>query len=218
MRIRTALLTSLLLVGGCSLLRPSSTPPPPNIVTVSSAETEARNAAIQDALRAARAALEQDRPQAALAHLKKARTLDDNSESTTALLLRAELNLLVGEPDEALTIAEEILETHPDHLAGNEIAGKALLQLGLFEDAEDHFATALSSSAATGPQRRQAEDLLRLAQGFAAYAASDPDEAVAIWRGIEDPRIRSTLEQTMPGQIKTIVADLPQPTVSETRP
>jgi predicted Zn-dependent protease len=182
MRTRPAVLLTLLVAVGCASYGQRAGP----------ADT---NAWIE--LGQARHALEQNEPERALAHLERARTASGGRQSQVITLMLAEIRLHQNDAPDALSLASSILEHDGSNAAAREIAGKALLKLGRFRDAEDALLTAQAAYQRASSEYQQLEDLVRLARGLDAYAQANPSMARQRWEGIQDPELRSSLERAV---------------------
>jgi tetratricopeptide (TPR) repeat protein len=178
MRTTCALVLGAALAGGCA-----STP-----TAVPNAEREI--ALAQGALAAGEIEL-------ALLRLEKARLAYRGPDPEYLTLLMAEAHLLGDDPAEALGLAAEVLEADGAHPAANEVAGKALIRLERYEDAEQRFLSAQRAYSADEPGYRRLEDYLSFARGLNAYARADPEVAQRYWQAIEDPQLRYSLDQAV---------------------
>ena len=178
MRSGYAVMLAIVVGAGCASARPAGT-----------------NAWIE--LGQARRALEQNEPDRALAHLERARAASGGRQSHVITLMLAEIRLHQNDAPDALSLASSILERDGSSAAAREIAGKALLKLGRFHDAEEAFLTAQAAYRRTSLEYQQLEDLIRLAGGLDAYAQADPSMARQRWDGIQDPQLRSSLERAV---------------------
>ena len=145
----------------------------------------------------ARLSLESGQTDRALAHLERARAASGGRQSHVITLMLAEIRLHQNDAPDALSLASSILERDGSSAAAREIAGKALLKLGRFHDAEEAFLTAQAAYRRTSLEYQQLEDLIRLAGGLDAYAQADPSMARQRWDGIQDPQLRSSLERAV---------------------
>lgn len=133
----------------------------------------------------------------ALLRLEKARLAYRGPDPEYVTLLMAEAQLKAGKPHLAVALAAEVLEADGAHPGANEVAGKALLKLERYDEAEQRFLAAQRAYSADEPEHRRLEDYLRFARGLNAYAAADPDVAFRYWRSIEDPQLRFALDQAV---------------------
>ena len=145
----------------------------------------------------AQGALHSNDPELALLRLQKARDYYRGPEPEYLTLLMAEAQLKASRPAEALSLAGEVLETDGAHSGANEVAGKALVRLLRYEDAQQRFLAAQGAYSADEPGYQRIEDLLNFARGLNAYSHADPEVAKRYWAGIQDPQIRYALDQAV---------------------
>ncbi len=148
-------------------------------------------------LRHAEAALMAGETDRALAHLETAKQVYRGEHPEVVTLLTAEVKLRQGEAADALMLAQNALEQDGGNLAAHEVAGKALLKLGRFGDAELSFLSAQVAYRPESPEHRRLEDYMNLARGLDAYAAGDPDVAQEYWGGIQDKELRFALDKAV---------------------
>ncbi len=168
--IHVPLLAAVLLAAGC-------------------ASTQRGGAAADGQVQLAIRALEAGQGDQALARLEKVRPAFSGEDGDYLTLLMAEAYLIKGEPMEALALAHEVLEERPDDPRANEVAGKSLLQMDKFADAEVRFIDAQAQVASGSPSYQRLEDLINVARGLQAYAKADPAGARLHWDSIADPQI-----------------------------
>lgn len=142
-------------------------------------------------------ALESGQGDQALARLEKVRPTFTGEDADYVTLLMSEAYLVKGETMEALALAREVLDERPDDPRANEVAGKCLLQMDKFADAEQRFVAAQSEVAAGSPSDRRLEDLVNVARGLQAYAKADPALARQHWDSIADPQIRFQVDEAI---------------------
>ena len=145
----------------------------------------------------ARLSLESGEADRALAHLERARAASGGGQPKVITLMLAEIRLHQNRAPAAFSLASSILEQDGSNAAAREIAGKALLKLGRFDDAAEAFLTAQAVYQRTSLEYQQLEDLIRLARGLDAYAQADPSMARQRWEGIQDRQLRASLERAV---------------------
>lgn len=191
MRLTCAGLLTVVMAGGCATLREAAGP---------NGLTE---------LHQAEAALRAGQTDRALVHLERAWLVQGDEQPEVVTLLTAEVKLRQGEAADALMLAQHALEQDGGNPVAHEVAGKALLKLGRFGDAEQSFLSAQAAYPPDSPEHRQLEDFMNLARGLDAYAAGDPDVAHQYWGGIQSKELRFALDKAVRDQAQ--YARLPRP-------
>lgn len=191
MRLTCAGLLTVVMAGGCATPRGPAGP---------QGMTE---------LHQAEAALRAGQTDRALVHLERAWLVQGDEQPEVVTLLTAEVKLRQGEAADALILAQHALEQDGGNPAAHEVAGKALLKLGRFGDAEQSFLSAQAAYPPDSPEHRQLEDFMNLARGLDAYAAGDPDVAHQYWDGIQSKELRFALDKAVRDQAQ--YARLPLP-------
>lgn len=118
---------------------------------------------------------------------------DRDPQERTRVLLLAELALRRDEGVEAMRLAELVRSVDPDHPQAAEILGKVDLIQGRFTDAAHMFESA-GIFYTLDNDRQRASDLLRLANGLAAYSEGDVAQARASWNSVQSPALRAQFE------------------------
>ena len=114
-------------------------------------------------------------------------------------MLDAEMALRTGAPGAARATAEELLEEYPHDPRIHELAGKAMLATGAFDDAVSHLDYATNRYDDDADVAR-ATDLLHLARGLQAYAEGDLATAQEHWLTIRDPQLQQGIRQATSAQ------------------
>lgn len=133
----------------------------------------------------------------ALARLEKVRPAYAGEDADYVNLLMAEAYLVKGLSMDALALAREVLDESPDDPRANEVAGKALLQMDKYADAEQRFVDAQTAVTPGGADDRRLEDLINVARGLAAYARAETNQARQHWDSIVDPQIRFQVDEAI---------------------
>ncbi len=179
MRRPCAVLLELAIASGCA-----STPKS----TVSNAQLE---------LHRAREALMAGQTDLALLRLEKARMLYRGPNPEYVTLLMAETRLRQEEPAAALALARQVLEEDRANATAHEVAGKSLVKLNRFDEAEQAFVAARDAYDPQALDYRRIEDYVRLSRGLGAYAKADPDVAFRYWDSIQDAQLRYALDEAV---------------------
>ncbi len=148
-------------------------------------------------LRLAAQAIESGRPQQAQMWLDRARAQYRGAQPEYVTLLEAEAKLRMGLTADALALVEEVLATDPNNAGANEVAGKILLKLGQYADAEQRFLAAQLAHSPDSAGFRRLEDYISLARGLDAYSKADPAVASRHFESIGDAQIRYAIDQAM---------------------
>jgi tetratricopeptide (TPR) repeat protein len=146
----------------------------------------------------ARQAIVAGRTTVAAQRIENARVLEEQQSGQTfeADLLLIELMLHENNATDAVSKAQEVIESKLDNPRANEVLGKALLQAGRLSDAESVFAAASEAYDEPGDQGR-VDDLLALTRGLSAFANGDPQVARQYWATIRNDELRFTLDKTV---------------------
>jgi predicted Zn-dependent protease len=148
-------------------------------------------------LRLAAQSIEAGRPDHAEFWLERARLKYRGEAPEYVTLLSAEAKLRRGQTAEALAAADEVLAEDPMHAVANEVAGKVLLRMERFADAEQRFLAAQTAFAPGSAESQRLEDYIRLARGLDAYAKADPAVARQHWESIADAQLRYSVDESL---------------------
>ena len=190
MKCTGLILASALLLGGCTMFQSAPPPTTEGYVTAPS-------------LQHAHALLREGCAEEAVAELDAILADVDGRDRLVAALLKAEARLQQGRADEALTLADSVLEARPGDVAANEIAGKALLKMGRYQEADNHFTVALSAAAPESADHRRLSDLTNITRGLVAWSDADPELARSYWKSVWHPTMRQRVDEALRSEART---------------
>ena len=177
MRISKACLLTVVVAAGCATSRPAAGPAHHGSVTE------------------VRAALAAGQTERALVELDKLQRFYADRPPDSVTLMLAEARLRQGEASAALALARGTLEKGSP--AAQTVAGKALLKLGRYGEAEESFRAAQDGYGRGSAAYGQLEDFVSLSRGLEAYANADPDVAREYWDSIRDQQLRFAIDQAV---------------------
>lgn len=99
--------------------------------------------------------------------------LAEDPDRTGAVFTRARAHLLVSQPDEALVDAQRLLEMRPEDSAVYQLLGRALVDLGRFEEAEENWKQFKRISVESGNPDKAAQGCGSLALFHQGREAND---------------------------------------------
>ena len=151
----------------------------------------------------AHAALANGRTGEANEHVLRAKEAVKDTKLDTRLadLLLAEARLREGKPEEAAKAAGVVLAKDERDPRANEVLGKARLQGGEFDKAEECFQRA-KAGYKDEADRQRVEDLITLARGFAAYSAGDLAVAKRYWQDMKSVELRHSVDVAVKTEVE----------------
>ena len=130
----------------------------------------------------------------------------DGRDRLVAALLKAEARLQQNRAGEALALADSVLETRPGDAAAHEVAGKALLKLGRYQEADNHFTVAGGAVEPESSDHQRLEDLMNISRGLVAWSDADPELARSYWKSVWHPTMRQRVDEALRSEAQTALA------------